>query len=385
MVNVNKSTRLSNPLVRLGRSTSNLGGRDCEEVLQRVIPNPSTPFQQTKLLVFVIVAGLLLISICYNRHALSDSHEHLRRRTSTTMGNSRSQGYEPRKVVIRAKTNSIETKPAHDSKKYATADDPSLLPNASEGMINRSTDGEVRDDTADVGARAKEGFELDQSNTIQYSYDQKDSATIKGNKSLGNAQTYKTPAGNYEAFVAGEESDSHLQESDSFDVAASALVQEEIDEGEEDPSHDYRTSNKVESDEKSNDRTTLRERMLRRSLDAKQTIMDKLKNEFYNISWQNPRYRSIDLQEQIEGKHLSCDKEDAFAGIPIDRGAKNGQGFWMPPGGYPIESITKWVHAYESSMRKIKQVEVGGDELRNFAKMEVKRLRKLRHDLFCRM
>jgi len=362
-----------------------LGGRDCEEVLQRVIPNPSMPFQQTKLLVFVMVAGLILISICYNRHALSDSHEHLRRRTSANMGNSRSQGYEPRKVVIRANTNSIETKPADDSKKYATADDSSLLPNASEGVINRSTDGEVIDDIADVGARAIEGFELDQSSTVQYSDDQKDSATNNGFKSSGNAQTDKTPAGKYETFIVGNESDSSLEESDSVDAAASALVQGEIDEGEEDPSHDYRPSHNVEGEGKSNDRTTLRERMLRRSLHAKQSIVDKLKNEFYNYSSQNPRYRSIDLHKQIESKKISCDREDAFAGIPIDRGAKNGQGFWMPPGGYSIESISKWVNAYELSMRKIKQVEVGGDELRNFAKIEVKRLRKLRHDLFCRM
>jgi hypothetical protein len=80
----------------------------------------------------------------------------------------------------------------------------------------------------------------------------------------------------------------------------------------------------------------------------------------------------------------SCETNDAFTGIPIDDG--NGKP-WQPPK-YNTrshkESMKKWDNEYHAAMSRIKQLSnVGGNELRELAKTEVKHLKELRHELFC--
>ena len=77
-------------------------------------------------------------------------------------------------------------------------------------------------------------------------------------------------------------------------------------------------------------------------------------------------------------------QEDAFADIPIDGHGNNiGRG-WIPPNGSSVQSIQQWEKEYQSMMQKMRDSDVGGDELREIAKSEVARLRELRHNLFCR-
>mmetsp|Transcript_21715 Transcript_21715/g.45497 ORF Transcript_21715/g.45497 Transcript_21715/m.45497 type:complete len:427 (+) Transcript_21715:155-1435(+) len=149
----------------------------------------------------------------------------------------------------------------------------------------------------------------------------------------------------------------------------------------------------------STNKFTLREQLLARSLETKQLIRNKLQEEV-SSSIQNPRYSNhykySPQRNQVQltqSANLSCDQEDAFSGIPIDNGGvtttgnnnnNNNNGGWVPPGGFPMESIQKWDREYKASMRRIKEVSVGGSELREFAKTEVERLRGLRHNLFCR-
>ena len=80
----------------------------------------------------------------------------------------------------------------------------------------------------------------------------------------------------------------------------------------------------------------------------------------------------------------SCKTNDAFTGIPIDD--DNGKP-WQPPK-YNTrshkESMKKWDNEYHAAMSRIKQLSnVGGNELRELAKTEVKHLKELRHELFC--
>jgi len=127
-------------------------------------------------------------------------------------------------------------------------------------------------------------------------------------------------------------------------------------------------------------KVTLREKLLKRSLETKQLISKKLQEVV--AMPKNSRYRNYQhSRPRAESGNISCDREDAFAGIPVDGGA--GTGAWVPPGGFPTDSIQKWDREYKAAMRRIKEISVGGTELRELAKVEVEHLRQLRHSLFC--
>ena len=86
----------------------------------------------------------------------------------------------------------------------------------------------------------------------------------------------------------------------------------------------------------------------------------------------------------IDPTDHSCDQEDAFAGVPIeDSNEDSNHSPWVPPEGFPAESVNKWNREYTISMHKIKEADVGGNELRELAAAEVESLRRLRHNLFC--
>ena len=126
----------------------------------------------------------------------------------------------------------------------------------------------------------------------------------------------------------------------------------------------------------------LRDLIHMRSLDVKQLILDQFS---YN-SPPNPRYHSSASSSHeiaTTTKSISCDQDDAFKGIPIDDGKHHA---WVPnpPGGYSREVLTKWENAFNEAMKRIREEASGGEKLREFAEMEVKQLRKMRHSLFCK-
>lgn len=123
---------------------------------------------------------------------------------------------------------------------------------------------------------------------------------------------------------------------------------------------------------------TLRERLLKRSLEAKARVSQILVSI---IPVENPRYiHHQNPHTQTDNANRSCKQNDAFVDIPIDGG--NGQP-WVPPRGFPTKTLKKWDSEYKAAMLKIKEASFGGSELRQLAKDEVDRLRVLRHDLFC--
>ena len=79
----------------------------------------------------------------------------------------------------------------------------------------------------------------------------------------------------------------------------------------------------------------------------------------------------------------TCSQEDAFASTPIDGHHTEVSSGWTPPLGSSIESIQKWEKEYQSVAKMIAETTLGGEELREFAKTEIYRLRQLRHELFC--
>ncbi|KAL3769855.1 hypothetical protein ACHAW5_000727 [Stephanodiscus triporus] len=124
---------------------------------------------------------------------------------------------------------------------------------------------------------------------------------------------------------------------------------------------------------------TLRERLLERSLEAKDRISQMLLNAVAPA--ENPRYVPyLNPRTLTENTNRSCEQMDAFVGIPID--GDNGRP-WHPPKAFPTDSIRKWNNEYKAAMRKIKEASFGGIELRELGKVEVQRLRALRHSLFC--
>ena len=118
---------------------------------------------------------------------------------------------------------------------------------------------------------------------------------------------------------------------------------------------------------------TLRERLRDRSLETKNRLSQMLHAV---VPAKHPRYRhEPSTQTQSGNANRSCDQSDAFVGIPIDA--------WAPPRGFPKDSIMKWKREYKTAMSRIKDLSVGGNELRESAKAEVQHLKSLRHDLFC--
>ena len=124
----------------------------------------------------------------------------------------------------------------------------------------------------------------------------------------------------------------------------------------------------------------IRDLIQKRSREVKQLILDQFSG---NNSPPNPRYHQSQQAKKITTKNISCSQDDAFDGIPIDDGNHRP---WVPnlPEGYSREAITKWEKAFNAAMQRIRQETSGGDELRQFAEAEVKKLRKLRHSLFCK-
>jgi len=132
------------------------------------------------------------------------------------------------------------------------------------------------------------------------------------------------------------------------------------------------TKNKVHS---------LREILHERSMEAK----DHLSQMIHNAVAPVPVVRhGPEPNPPSRFSNRSCETNDAFTGIPIDNG--NGKP-WQPPR-YSTrshnESIKKWDNEYYAATSRIKQLsKVGGNELRELAKNEVKHLKELRHELFC--
>jgi len=124
------------------------------------------------------------------------------------------------------------------------------------------------------------------------------------------------------------------------------------------------------------DNTSLQERLLFRSIEVRNMISKTLLEAAEHIP--SPKYFHFNPQYEEEGSATdhSCDKEDAYAGVAVDG--------WMPPQfGYPIESLNEWYKEYDASMKKIKNKDSGGRELRDFAAKETQKLRERRHRLFC--
>ena len=120
-------------------------------------------------------------------------------------------------------------------------------------------------------------------------------------------------------------------------------------------------------------------RLLARSLQVKEYVINKLSDAI--VPAQSPKYTHYLVQkETIDSTDHSCDQLDAFAGISVE---DSNHSPWVPPEGFPTESVNKWNQEYTISMQKIKEADVGGTELRELAASEVENLRRLRHNLFC--
>jgi len=132
----------------------------------------------------------------------------------------------------------------------------------------------------------------------------------------------------------------------------------------------------VDTTTSTTDNTSLQERLLARSIKVRNMISETLSEAAAHIP--SPKYFHFNPQYEDEGPTTdhSCDQEDAYAGVAVDG--------WLPPlYGYPMESLNEWYKEYEASMKKIKNKDAGGQELRDFAAKEAQKLRKLRHRLFC--
>ena len=67
---------------------------------------------------------------------------------------------------------------------------------------------------------------------------------------------------------------------------------------------------------------------------------------------------------------------DAFDGQSVDK--------WTPPRRAELASIQKWEDAHEAMLARLKSANVGGQILRDMIHKEVRALRLLRHNLFCK-
>ena len=125
----------------------------------------------------------------------------------------------------------------------------------------------------------------------------------------------------------------------------------------------------------------IRDMILKRSLEVKEFVMEKFAGSINSPI--NPRYHQTSTSPKTAPRSLSCDEEDAFAGVPIDNGHNHA---WLPSpsGGYSRETLSKWETSFDESMKRIGEETAGGDKLREFAETEVKQLRQLRHSLFCK-
>ena len=125
----------------------------------------------------------------------------------------------------------------------------------------------------------------------------------------------------------------------------------------------------------------IRDMILKRSLEVKELVMEKFAGSINSPI--NPRYHQTSTSPKTAPRSLSCDEEDAFAGVPIDNGHNHA---WLPSpsGGYSRETLSKWETSFDESMKRIGEETAGGDKLREYAETEVKQLRQLRHSLFCK-
>jgi len=78
----------------------------------------------------------------------------------------------------------------------------------------------------------------------------------------------------------------------------------------------------------------------------------------------------------------SCEDEDAFKGVPID-GIEKEYSVWKPPDDTSVEYKKEWLNSYMEMITRIKSVELGGEELREYARNEIGYLKTIRHRLFC--
>ena len=162
----------------------------------------------------------------------------------------------------------------------------------------------------------------------------------------------------------------HEEDTDSLKEVSSQVAVTDKDEDDVDE-----TSN-VDTTPSSTDSISLQERLLARSMEVRDMISETLSEAAAHIP--NPKYFHFNPQYEEDGPTTdhSCDQEDAYAGVAVDG--------WLPPlYGYPAESLNEWFNEYELSMKKIKNKDAGGQELRDFAAKETQKLRERRHSLFC--
>ena len=164
--------------------------------------------------------------------------------------------------------------------------------------------------------------------------------------------------------------------SNNDDTVADFLHEAAIDSQVAVTDKDDKTSN-VDTIGTTDNTLSLQERLLARSIEVRDMISETLSEAAAHIP--SPKYFHFNPQYEEEGPTAdhSCDQEDAYVGVAVDG--------WLPPQyGYPMESLNEWYIKYDISMKKIKNKDAGGSELRDFAAKATQKLRELRHSLFCK-
>jgi len=164
----------------------------------------------------------------------------------------------------------------------------------------------------------------------------------------------------------------HEEATDSPEEVLSQVTIADRDDNDDDDDETISVDTKGTTD----NTLSLQKRLLFRSIEVRNMISKTLLEAAEHIP--SPKYFHFNPQYEEEGSATdhSCDKEDAYAGVAVDG--------WMPPQfGYPIESLNEWYKEYDASMKKIKNKDSGGRELRDFAAKETQKLRERRHRLFC--
>ncbi len=189
----------------------------------------------------------------------------------------------------------------------------------------------------------------------------------------------------YPAHVDGDLTSTSENNRKLFPIKQTSMEARELVSDDEYSTGDSEDLTNTKSVENATDSSSsLRVKFRARSLEAKRFIRNLLHEVFPSNAEPNPRYNlhhPQDLFAQTDINDRSCGQLDAFAGVPIHDGVGNGP--WEPPIGSRLEKVKQWEAAYVQAIHKIKEVSVGGSELRDIAEVEVQDLRALRHNLFC--
>ena len=114
----------------------------------------------------------------------------------------------------------------------------------------------------------------------------------------------------------------------------------------------------------------------------KKMLQEKLREEANDKLVQYTGKKQTYTEQNEFLQDVSCEQDDAFKGIPID-GFGRGNSIWTPPFDAAVDDKKKWTNSYTDAITRIKESDLGGEELRKFALTEVERLKTLRHRLFC--